>query len=182
MRAAVENIHHGDRQSDRLRPAEIPVKRLRLTQSGGFGRRKRHRKSGIRAERSFIFGSVKSYQGTVYRSLIQASSAKRGCNRAVYVFDGAEHALAAVALPISVAPLMRLVRARRCARRRGSRSALPGECADKSLPPSDFRVSLLSRVQNVFYSVSSFHFAPHLPYMRHIPKHYSIRNYYLSLF
>ena len=124
--AAVDDVHQRDGQEPRARTAERPVEGL----APRGGRRPRHgERDGehrIGPEPRLVVAAVERDEGGIDRRLIGAVTAReRGRDDVAHVGDGAEHALAPVALRVSVAQLDGLALAGRGARRHGGRPARP---------------------------------------------------------
>ena len=107
---AVDDVHERDRKERRPRAAEGAVERP----AGGGGRRarrgERHGEQRVRPQARLVLRPIEPDQLRVERGLVgSVQAAQRGREHVVHVRHRAAHALAAVALPVAVAQLDRLV-------------------------------------------------------------------------
>jgi hypothetical protein len=113
VRAAVDHVHHRNRQRRRVRPAEVAEQRLAGLVGGGLRHRERHAEDRVRAEPALVRRAVELDQRGVERLLLgRLQAADRVCDLAVRVRDRARHGLAAVRA-VAVPQLDRLVHAGR---------------------------------------------------------------------
>ena len=126
VRAAVQDVHHRQRQQRLAAVGEPAVQALARVGGGRVRGGERHAEQRVRAEPRLRFGAVELDHLPVQRRLLgqpaDGQAAHRARQLAVRVRDRAGHALAAVALA-AVAQLERLAAARRRARGHGRAAA-----------------------------------------------------------
>ena len=125
--AAVDDVHHRDREDVSVGAADVAVERKARLRRRGSRHRERGAEDGVRAQVALVLGAVKLDERSVHAALIRCIHAlERGGDRRVHVADGGEDALAAVALLVAVSQLDGLVRAGRRSGRNGRPAAGAG--------------------------------------------------------
>ena len=120
--AAVENVHHRYRQHVRFRAAQVAIQRHVADGGRGLGCRARHGQDRVGAELGLVRRAVEIEHGAVDLLLYAGVHAvQRRRDKLIDVFDGLQHALAAVTLLVAIAQLDCLIFAGRCAARHGGR-------------------------------------------------------------
>ena len=146
MRAAVENVHHRDRQNLGLAPAEITKERKLARQSAAAWAMASETPSNALAPSFFLFGVPSS--SMICASIFACSSAskpsKRRRDRFIHVRDGFGHAFAAVALLVAIAQFPRFMLA-------GARAARNGRAPEAAAFEMhiDFDGRIAARIENL---------------------------------
>jgi len=118
MGAAVDDVHHRNRQDAGVGAAEIAVERQAGGLGGGLGDGERHAEDGVGAEARLVRRAVEGDHRRVDLDLVLGVEARDGIeDLGVDGFDGLEHALAEIDRLVAVAQLDRLVGAGGGARR-----------------------------------------------------------------
>ena len=107
MGAAVEDVHHGDRQDVGVRAAEVLVKRQAGGLGGGLGHGDGHAEDGVGAELGLVGRAVEGDEEAVDSALVLGVEGFGDLGANVFV-DGryrALNSLAQVACGVAVAPL-----------------------------------------------------------------------------
>ena len=113
MRAAVDDVRHGDGQHLGVGAAQIFEERQADERGGGLGVGQRDGEDGVGAELGLVRRAVEVEHDTVDSQLVQRIHAfERGKNLVGDVFDRLAHALAAETLGIAVAQFQRFEFAR----------------------------------------------------------------------
>jgi len=111
VRAAVDHVHHRDRQRHRARAAEVPVQRQAGLLCRGAGNRHRDGERRVGAEPRLVVRAVEVEQRPVDPGLLGGVQAHEGLgDLGIDVLDRAQHPLAEIAVRIAVAQLDRLAR------------------------------------------------------------------------
>ena len=114
----VEDIHHGDGEHAGPVASEVPVQRQAGRLRRRAGHRQRHAENGVGADDVLVVRTVEFDHGAVHPGQVgSVPAAQRRGDFIVDAGDGAEHAFAEVARTVAVTALVRLVGARRSARR-----------------------------------------------------------------
>ena len=143
--AAVDHVHHRDRQRRGPGAAQIPVEGEARSLRGRARDRERDAEDRVGAEAALVLGPVELDQDPVEQRLVARVGAAHFLgDLAVDVGDGLQDALAAVALLVAVAQLQRLALPRRSARGNGGP---PGRPAGKQHLDLDRGVA--ARVQDL---------------------------------
>ena len=127
VRAAVDHVHHRDRQDMSTLPADPAEERHACIRRARFRGGERHAQDRVRAQPRLVLRAVKVDQRNVERSLIVRVEAADGLrNLARDVAHGVQGALAAVDRLVAVAQLDRLELPGRRARRHGRATGRAG--------------------------------------------------------
>src|SRR5262249_30983935 len=115
--AAIDDVHHRNRQNTRRGAADVAIERLVAGRGRGFCDGERHAEHGVRAKPTLVWRAVKRNQGFVDLDLRFRIHAADGVeNLAVDGLDRLADAFAKVARLVTVAQFDRLVRTGRRAR------------------------------------------------------------------
>ena len=112
MRAAVEDVHHGDGQGLGVDAADIVIQAGAQGLSGGLGHGQGTAQDGVGAQAALVGSAVQLDHGLVDGHLVQGVHADQALSQlGVHVGHGLLHALAQVAVLVAVAQLAGLVHA-----------------------------------------------------------------------
>ena len=126
MNAAVDDIHHRQRQDARRRAADIAIERQARRLGGRLGDRQRDAEDRIGAELRLVRRAVERDHRVVDQDLVfRLEAGQRLENIAIDRLDRLEDALAAVARLVAVAQFDRLMRAGRGAGGNGGAAHRP---------------------------------------------------------
>ena len=112
VRAAVEDVHHGDGQGLGVDAADIVIQAGAQGLSGGLGHGQGTAQDGVGAQAALVGSAVQLDHGLVDGHLVQGVHADQALSQlGVHVGHGLLHALAQVAVLVAVAQLAGLVHA-----------------------------------------------------------------------
>ena len=115
MGAAVDDVHHRNRQLHDAGTAEVTVQRQTGFFGGGLGHGHGDGQHGVGAETAFVFGTVQIDQGAVQKRLFAGVQPDdRFGDFRIDVFDGFSYALAVVTAGIAVTQFNSFARSGGC--------------------------------------------------------------------
>ena len=159
MGAAVQDVHHRDRQRVgviRVQPADVAIERQVVRRRLGPDRGHRDTEQRVGTKPALGRGAVECDHGFVKRTLVEFVALERLCEFAIHVSHGLPDTFAAVARFVPVAQFQRLTFTRRGARWHGR----PSESASGE-GDIDFNCRIAARIQNLTAVHSSdFHGCP----------------------